>query len=105
MWLPFISITDLSFLRRGDYVDISITPHSQKYFSDPNYDFYFPNYRGKVISSTARTLDELMIKDLSGKTIYCIDRAGTSGFITGKYYRSSTEEDPFMDLLGGTETD
>jgi len=87
MWEPFLSYSDLSFLQRGDWVKITFTPHSQKHFDDPNYEFYFPTYEGKVISSVAKTMDELLIRDSNGKTLYCINRAGTSGFPNAYYTR------------------
>lgn len=98
MWELLQSIDDLSFLRRGDFVKISIEPHSQKHFCDPNYEYYFPSYFGKVISSNNKEMDQLLLKGKDGKTFYCINRAGTSGFITGYYYRPKEENLSFEDL-------
>ena len=73
-----ISQSEIHTLKRGDYVDISFFPHSQKHFFDPDYDFYFPNYKGKILSSRHTTLGEILIKNENGKTHTCDDRAGTS---------------------------
>ena len=86
-WEPFISYSDLSFLRRGDLIKISFTPHSQKHFASPDYDYYFPTYEGKIMSSSAKSIDDILIKDVDGKTYYCTNRAGTSGFPSAYYYR------------------
>jgi len=92
MWESIISFEDLSFLQRGDFIKISFEPHSQKHFSDPNYDYYFPTYYGKVISSNNKKLDELLVKGKDGVTFYCTNRAGTSGFVSGRYYPSMGNE-------------
>jgi len=103
-WEPFISYSDLSFLRRGDMIKITFTPHSQKYLAYPDYDYYFPTYEGKVISSLAKTMDDLLIKDSEGRTYYCTNRAGTSGFPSAYYYRpkrnsSSSESSIYKNIL------
>jgi len=73
-----ISQSEIHTLKRGDFVDISFSPHSQKHFFDPNFNFYFPNYKGKILSSHHTTLKEILIKNENGKTHTCDDRAGTS---------------------------
>ncbi len=103
MWQLFDSNKDISFIREGDYVDISFTPHSQKHFMDPDYDYYFPHYQGKVLK-TSKNLDELLILDLNNELVKCINRAGTSGFITAKYCRNP-ETNPFESLVSSTDTD
>jgi hypothetical protein len=88
MWQP---ITDISILQTGDYIKISFSPHSQKHFMDPQYDYYFPEYSGKIISNNAKTIDELLIVDKNNKTYYCENRCGSSGFWTGYFIRSPGE--------------
>ena len=86
MWEPIYSFDNLSYLQRGDFVKITFEPVSQKHFGCHDYDFYFPTYYGKVISSNNKGLNELLVKGKDGKTFYCTDRAGTSGFVTGYFY-------------------
>ncbi len=95
MWEPFISYTDFSFLKRGDYVKITFSPNSQKHFSDPNYDYYFPTYEGKIISSNIKNLEDILIKDNLGKTHQCINRAGTSGFMDAYYCKERQEQQEY----------
>ena len=91
MWQLFPSYSDLSFLQPGDKVKIQITPHSQKHFADPNYDYFFPEYEGIVISiDNPRDMDQILIENLDHKRVYCVNRAGTSGFVTAYYDRITT---------------
>jgi len=92
MWKQFDSVTDVSFLRKGYYVYIQFTPHSQKHFMDPNYDFYFPVYYGKIIETSA-DLDNIKIITEDNQEKFCVDRAGTSGFMIARYYIPQTSAD------------
>ena len=98
MWHLFPSYTDLSFLNTGDKVKIQFTPHSQKHFADPNYDYFFPVYEGTVVSvEDSRDIDRLLIETINHKMIYCVNRAGTSGFMTAYYTRDSNAFDPVIE--------
>lgn len=85
MWEPFISFDDFSFLKKGDIVRITFSPRSQKYFKDDDYDFFFPTYEGKVFSSNPKNIDELLLQDKDGNIFSCINRAGSSAFMSAMY--------------------
>ena len=75
----FISITEIHKLHRGDKIEVTFCPNSQKYFADPDFDYYFPTYTGTIISSNHTKFDEIILEDpVTKKTFRCEDRAGTS---------------------------
>lgn len=85
MWEPFLSLEDLSFLNKDDIVKITFSPISQKHFDDPNYNYYFPSYEGKVLTSNPKTLNDLYIETADKTIINCINRAGSSAFVSAYY--------------------
>lgn len=69
-----------SELKRGDIVNVVSYPHSQKHFYHNDYEEYFLNIEGKVISSNHTTFDEVIVKDFkSGKNYSLKNRIGSSG--------------------------
>ena len=87
VWNDFISYEDISFLNIGDLIKITFTPHSQKHFLYPDYDYYFPTYEGKLISYNPKNMDEMLILTSENEKVYCVNRCGTSGFMTAYFSR------------------
>lgn len=97
---------DAHFLERGDYVNISFHPYSQKHFYKDDFLEYFPLYFGKIISSNNSVLEDILIKPPRGKSYYYKNKIGTSGFTSISFYRpnSSTDipeepEHPYENLI------
>ena len=79
--------SDIHTIKKGDKVEVSFSPNSQKHFADPDYDYYFPTYIGIVISSNHTRLDEIILENPDTKnTFACEDRAGTSGMVGIKVF-------------------
>ena len=87
------NLEDSTILQRGDFVDILFHPISQKHFFSSDYTHYFPQYFGKVMSNNNREMEDILIKEASGKEYYFQDRCGTSGMMTAKFYRPANSND------------
>lgn len=75
----FILTTEVNKLLRGDKIEVTFCPNSQKHFDDPDFEYYFPTYTGTVISSNHTVLNEIILENpITKKTFRCEDRAGTS---------------------------
>lgn len=80
--MDWISIeeNDVKNLKRGDKIKVKSFPYSQKYLDMIDYDYYFPNYEGKIISSNHNSIYDLLIK-VNHKTIQFENPAGTSAIM------------------------
>jgi hypothetical protein len=75
----FISTTEVHKLNRGDKIEVTFSPNSQKHFGKADFDYYFPTYIGTVISFNHTKLNEITLEDpVTKRTFRCEDRAGTS---------------------------
>lgn len=101
-----ISPYNLSQLKRGDYIKVIFHPYSQKHFYKPDFEFFFPIYFGKLMSSHHNRPEDMLIKNQNGKSFYFEDRAGTSAMADISFYRPSDSKDvpkepknhPYFDL-------
>jgi hypothetical protein len=76
-------------IKPGDELEVSFSPQSQKYFllDQEEYDRWFPTYRGIVISSNHKTVDEIKLENKSTKeTFACENKAGDESMILIKRF-------------------
>jgi len=74
------AIFEADQLKRGDIVRVETYPHSQKHFFNEDFEDYFLNKTGKVLSSNHKTFSEVLLNEVETNKKFTLEnRVGTSG--------------------------